>query len=428
MNLHKLAFWRAGMARRLFAWFGLVIIATMIAVMVTSYILYLSGITPSWKHEMKRGEQLIAMQLARSWDEPQRRELLLDDIQRSLGAYVRLDDARGAKISQRGDESCCIHSLSKDITLASGEVVGRITICPVRDYSRAWLKLVVTLLVVSLVLWVLAWWVARGLGRPLTELAQVAQELGQGDFSSRAKVAQKAGGEITVLAQSLNEMAERIELHIKEQRTLLAAVSHELRTPLGHMRLLAELGKPKGLDIKQLTELEREIVEMDDLVDQLLATSRLNFDLRDTRQIDSTALIIESVERAGLDLTVIDIEDDGQILGDTTLLHRALANLIHNAAEHGGGVERVAAQRRADRLILMVEDCGPGLPHAERQKLFEPFVQSADGKQATGKGKLGLGLFLVRRIALAHGAEIIAEDTPSGGARVGLSFMLAELM
>lgn len=424
----RFAVWRASMARRLFVWFGAVIIMTTITVGATSYGLYLSGLTPSWKHEMKRGERLIATQIARNWDEPVRREQLIDDIHTSLGSYVRLEDPSGKALSQRGDQECCVHQLQQRITNDQGELLGRVTICPVRNFTTAWIKLGVTLLTVSLVLWLLAWLVARSLGRPLTELAEVAHSLGHGDFSSRAKVAQQAGGEITVLAQSLNEMADRIEQHIKEQRTLLAAVSHELRTPLGHMRLLAELGKPEGLNAQQLKELEREIVEMDDLVDQLLATSRLNFDLRDTRQLDATTLIVESVERSGLDFTVIDVQDEGRILGDSTLLHRALANLIHNAHEHGNGVERVAAMRRGDRLVLCVEDNGPGLPLTERQKLFEPFVQNTDRtQQATGKGTLGLGLFLVRRIAMAHGAEIIAEDVPAGGARVGLSFLITEV-
>ena len=417
--------WRASMARRIFVWFGVVIAATTIAVMTTSYALYLGGVTPSWKHEMKRGERLIARQFTHAWHDHERRDRLLDDIHESLGAYVRLEDHLGDQVAARGDEGCCHQTMMAPIEDPQGRIVGHVVICPVRDFSRAWIKLSVTILVVTLVVWILAWLVARSLGQPLGELAHVARRLGHGELSSRARVAGQAGGEITILAEALNEMAERLEQHMREQRTLLAAVSHELRTPLGHMRLLAELGHPHGLSPKHLIELEREIVEIDELVDQLLATSRLNFNLRETRPIDLTAMIIEGVERAGLDLTVIDIEDEGQILGDPTLLRRALANLLRNAQEHGMGVTRVGAKRRGDRILLLVEDNGPGLPQDEREQLFEPFVQTPSGAHATGRGTLGLGLFLVRRIAMAHDAEIIAHDLPQGGACVGLGFALA---
>jgi two-component system, OmpR family, sensor kinase len=166
---------------------------------------------------------------------------------------------------------------------------------------------------------------------------------------------------------------------------------------------------------------------MDDLVDQLLATSRLNFALQEARALDVVELGLEALERSGYGPELLEVrgmDDDVeegalQVMGDPTLLRRALANLLRNAREHGGGPKTLVIEPDGGALRLVVEDEGPGLDPLAMERLFEPFVQLPTGAAHT-RGALGLGLYLVRRVALAHGGGVVAEARPGGGARVGM--------
>ncbi|MEO1272447.1 MAG: ATP-binding protein, partial [Myxococcota bacterium] len=165
----------------------------------------------------------------------------------------------------------------------------------------------------------------------------------------------------------------------------------------------------------------RELIEMDDLVDRLLASSRLDFELEHPTTIDAPSLAIEALERAGVELDVLEVVGDvGAISGDRTLVRRALANLISNAQRHGEGVVRLEVSPVAEGAVgFFVEDQGPGLPVSEQQRLFEPFVTL--GVPGSG-GSLGLGLYLVRRIAQTHGGwvDVSSPLKEAGGARMGL--------
>jgi signal transduction histidine kinase len=106
--------------------------------------------------------------------------------------------------------------------------------------------------------------------------------------------------------------------------------------------------------------------------------------------------------------------------GDATLLGRALANLLENAKRHGGGVTRLRIDATPSELSFIVEDRGPGFTDAERDKVFDAFYRG-DHRAGAAHGSLGLGLSLVRRIALAHGGRAWAENqSAGGGARVGM--------
>lgn len=415
--MSRAPFWRATMARRLFTWFALVIAAALIIAGGTSYALLQLGQTSTFSGRLERGGRFLGARLERVWDDPEQRAALLDDLSTELEVDLRLEGPQGAELAQRGPPTCPRRPWTIPVR-RDDQALGELTLCPRRP-SGGPTRLLLTLAAVAVGLWAAAWALSRDLTRPLRELAEVARRLGDGDLSERAEVAGRAGGEIEALGRAINEMAGRIEQQLREQRTLLAAVSHELRTPLGHLRLLAQMGQERGLTPKQWRELHDELVEMDDLVDQLLATSRLNFELGDQRELDVTDLLVGALERADVDPTALEIDADAPstVRGDATLLARALANLLGNATRHGGGPTRVHMTHRGGAPAVLVEDAGPGLPGQARQRLFEPFVQ---GEHDT-RGSLGLGLFLVRRIARAHGGEIVAEDREGGGARVGFT-------
>jgi signal transduction histidine kinase len=257
----------------------------------------------------------------------------------------------------------------------------------------------------------------------MDQLAAAARELGDGKLSTRVDLRGSVPEEAMVLAESFNEMASRIERQLAEQRELLAAVSHELRTPLGHMRLLVELARDGGPSEKILRDLEQEVLEIDALVGQLLASSRLEFAQVNRAPLEATELAKKALDRAGADASLLKVEaPDLRFEGDPTLLQRALANLLDNARKHGQGIRQLAVRARDGAVVFEVDDQGQGFAPGEEAHAFDAFKRGANGApRATGHdaGSLHLGLSLVRRIAEAHGGRAYAQNLPEGGARVG---------
>jgi len=275
------------------------------------------------------------------------------------------------------------------------------------------------------VLWAASGQIARRLTRPLGELTRVTHEIGVGNLKARAHVNPWYDGEAGVLGQAINEMAERIERQMADQRELLAAVSHELRTPLGRIRILAELARTRPGDAKVVDDLDREVVEIDALVGDLLAKSRIDFSAVARQRLQGGAVAERALERAGVSAEHLAAEPgDLSLDGDPTLLARALANLLQNAQRHGGGVVQLRVRRLGDAIAFEVEDAGPGFPAGEQDRAFQAFHSRppAGGKEAGG---LGLGLSLVARIAEVHGGRAYAENRPEGGARVGFQVSAA---
>lgn len=275
------------------------------------------------------------------------------------------------------------------------------------DVDRAhWWQLAL----VVLGLWTVAGAMAWRLTRPLLLTIRAARDLGEGRLDTRIEVG-RHDGELRILATSLNRMAEQIGQQLRDQRQLLAAVSHELRTPLGHMRVLIETARERS-DDPALAQLEREVIAIDDLVARLLASSRLEFGSLDRRPLDVATLVADAALAAGVAPEIIAAAGDTVAAIDPTLVRRAIANLLDNAARHGGGATAVRVERRGAEVAVEVDDAGPGLAARE--------IDASRGFVPSTAGGLGLGLTLVARIASAHGGRTwsAARD---GGARVGFT-------
>ena len=201
-----------------------------------------------------------------------------------------------------------------------------------------------------------------------------------------------------------------------DQRELLAGVSHEIRSPLARLRVLAELAQEREPKIGR--DIEGEVLEIDSLVGDLLASSRLDFGVLERREIDARELCERCLERSGLDASLLDfVAVESKLFGDPTLLARALTNLLENAKQHAGEVTRVSVTRESTDTVFSVEDRGPGFSGQDLSLVFEKFVR---GEKSAGSS-LGLGLSLVRRIAEAHGGRAWADNRREGGARVAFS-------
>jgi signal transduction histidine kinase len=232
----------------------------------------------------------------------------------------------------------------------------------------------------------------------------------------------RAQGEAALLATSINTMAERIEKQFNDQRELLATVSHEIRTPLARVRLLVELARERGIDDDALGEIDREAVEMDALVSDLLASARLDFSVLAATSLDAIEMATRALDRAAVGRDRLDVPSGPvPLVADPTLVARALANLVQNAQTHGKGVTTMRVRREGDGVAFEVEDSGPGLDERDAAHLFEPFHRGARSESEKAPPGLGLGLALVRRIAEAHGGRAYARPRDGGGTVFGFT-------
>jgi signal transduction histidine kinase len=275
--------------------------------------------------------------------------------------------------------------------------------------------------------------IARRLVRPLSELSRVAKDIGQGHLKSRVHLTRRDGAEFCMVGNVMNEMATRIEKQLADQRALLATVSHEIRTPLSRMRLLIEFAREKTEQnlsrlseakdpLGELAEIEREVTDIDALVSDLLASSRIDFTALTRTELDAAQVAATALERTSIDAGKLVVPPDPvPFEGDATLVARAVSNLLENAKRHAGGVEILRVETRSGFVAFVVEDAGPGFEPGDEHRVFEPFYKRAS-QAKNGEESVGLGLALVKKIAEAHHGRVFAENRKEGGARVGVEF------
>jgi len=361
-RFHRLSCYvRARLQRRLFLWFGVAILLSGLSFSAV-FAAFSAGNGLGFSREMTRMRGYVGNRFGEVWDDPRARAELARAMSRELEISVVLTDARGAHVETFGKP--CERSWFEAPAMRGGQKLGVVTICAERPHPFGPLRHLAPLFAASVILWGLSGMVARRLSRPLEHLAQVASEIGHGRFGARARMGRHGHGEVVVLAEAMNEMAARIERQMSDQRELLAAVSHELRTPLGRIRLLTELARGGGDVEKKLDELDREVTEIDALVGDLLASSRLDFTALDKQRLDPVDMGKRALERAGIDEDkLVVVGEPAAIEADPTLCARALANLLDNAKKHGGGVVALRVEAGPARVSFDVEDAGRGLEH-----------------------------------------------------------------
>jgi signal transduction histidine kinase len=280
----------------------------------------------------------------------------------------------------------------------------------VRERTNPTFWITAFLALVALAVAVGAYPVVRGLGRRLERLKAGVEKFG-GDLGARVKV--EGRDEVAALAQSFNRSAQRIEDLVAAHRLLLANCSHELRTPLARIAVAASL-LSEAADAKTRESLKRDVEELDQLIEQILLASRLEAlpTLEHREPVDLLALAAEEAAHFDLGATGQPVT----VLGDRLLLRRLIRNLLENARRYAGnGPIAVSVSLEAGRAVLEVSDHGPGVPPAERQRIFEPFYRLAGGSE-NGRGS-GLGLALVLDIARRHGGDAICLAAESSGSR-----------
>ena len=274
---------------------------------------------------------------------------------------------------------------------------------------------------VLLVVFAATLWFSRRLVRPLGQLASTARRFGEGDIDARAHL--HRNDELGEVGRAFDDMASRTSALISSQRQLMADVSHELRTPLARIRVALELAAEDPVAARDvLADVGVDLDEIDTLIADILTTARLDADAVIKREPISVGELADraaarfSARHPGraLEKTI----DDGEraIECDPVLLRRALDNLLDNAAKYSDVNAPVKLDVHPDDAVIAFEilDHGIGMTADELAHAGTPFWR-ADGSRARRTGGVGLGLALARRIARAHGGDVLLDSAPGRG-------------
>ncbi|MEO8420896.1 MAG: ATP-binding protein [Hyphomicrobium sp.] len=367
------------------------------------------GVIGLWQLSGRKNDAQIALESVATFEsrrllspdaDPVARRQFLTDLSKTVGVDFALFDADSRLIDAVGDGG------GENVYVAVRPAIG------IRLSNGAWIeargfsstqdlydkvKLFVPL---GVLIALLCYPVVRRLTRRLERLQSGVEALGSGDLTARVKV--EGCDEVARLAQSFNSAAAQIEMLVGAHKLLLANVSHELRTPLSRLRLTAELLKEVA-DPGRTADLEKDVTEIDALIEQILLSSRLDavreLDIRE--EVDLLALAAEEGTRCAES----DITGEAVVVcGDPVLLRRLIRNLIENAQQHGAPPVEIRVRRQDQRAVLTVSDGGPGIPASEQERVFTPFYRPR-GTRSQGSG---LGLALVRQIARQHGGWAVA--------------------
>ncbi len=302
-----------------------------------------------------------------------------------------------------------------EVQLRDGEWARFDTELPAAPQALPW-RLALTLAVLLASVLALSYVAVRWVVRPLQQLTQAAQALGQ-DLN-RPPLPEEGPREVQQAARAFNTMQQRLAAFIDERTRMLTALSHDLKTPLTRMRLRADLLD----DDEQRLRFESDLKEMEAMVTQTLEFMRGLGGNEPQQPVDMMALLaaLQADNQAMGRSVVVEGRATRPCVGVPSLLKRALGNLVDNAVLYGGRAT-VRVEQTPDRLVLRILDDGPGIPEAELERIFEPFAR-LETSRSRATGGTGLGLGIARNIARTHGGDVVLHNRREGGleARVTL--------
>ncbi len=285
-----------------------------------------------------------------------------------------------------------------------------------------WLVAGVGVILISTLFWLP---LVRGITRSLSRMTRATERIAEGQFDVRTEV--NRNDELGSLSEAINRMAVRLAGLVTGQKRFLGDIAHELCSPIARMQLALGILENTA-DAKQkerLADLREEVEQMSNLVNELLSFSRASIGKTSPR-LQSVALR-ETVERAvarecGADAgTTVNLDVPGELraIAEPELLLRALANVLRNAVRYAGasGPIAVRAARDGDRVMLSIEDSGPGVPEEALPKLFDPFYR-VDTSRTRDTGGVGLGLSIVKTCIESCGGTVSCENRQPSGLRV----------
>ncbi|GAA4960237.1 sensor histidine kinase [Actinoplanes utahensis] len=260
-------------------------------------------------------------------------------------------------------------------------------------------------------------WRALGAAlRPVDALRSGAEEITGGTRAGRLPVPDSKD-EVHRLAVTLNDMLHRLDAARARQRAFVADAAHELRSPLTNMRTELEVAQhlPDDTDWPELADdLLADVQRLSRLVDDLLLLARSDEGVVTTRleEIDLAQFVGEAAER----YPDVEFDDPGEPLpamAEPDALARVVTNLLDNAVRHKRSRVRITAAAERDDLVIVVADDGPGIPAADRERVFQRFTRLDDAR-ARDAGGSGLGLAIVRELVRRHRGSVTLGDAHPG--------------
>mgnify|MGYP004494443027 CR=1 FL=1 len=277
---------------------------------------------------------------------------------------------------------------------------------------------------VTLISAAIAYFVSGRALKPLKQFSQQTEKINQDNLTS-TRLDENTAAEFQQLSCSVNHMLDRLALSFDLQRQFAGNAAHELRTPLAVMQTKLELFAEEHSDIQAETA---ELVQFQiDQVDRLTALVRTLLEMSNLQSVSRSDEIALAplVDEILTDLATLAEQknirlhqkcEDVCMIGSDTLIYRLLFNLIENAIKynHAGGSVAVSVQQKNGQALLLVTDTGSGIPEECRESIFQPFFR-VDKSRSRQMGGVGLGLALVREIAVLHGGNVCVESSSENG-------------
>jgi signal transduction histidine kinase len=266
------------------------------------------------------------------------------------------------------------------------------------------------------------WAAARAL-RPLTRLTRAAAAAAAGDLDYR--MPDSRDPDLAPIVAAFNETAAQLQDRVARDARFAADVSHELRSPLTTMvnaiavleRRKAAFGEPAQQAVELLAaDLRRFKTMVEDLLEISVSDQRVVAE--ELEEFDLAELVARAAEHTAETCPAVETDVPApRVKADRRRLERVVANLVTNAERHGGGLVRLAVHRRDNRLLIEVDDAGPGVPEQDRDRIFGRFARGRPDRFAESTPGVGLGLALAAEHVRRHRGRISVADRPGGGAR-----------
>jgi signal transduction histidine kinase len=287
----------------------------------------------------------------------------------------------------------------------------------IRDFTTSgvsWWPIIIVPCTLLTIVGLLSFWTARRLATPISAFADAARRLGVDPDAP--PLAERGPRELRTAIRAFNHMQERLRRFVDDRTQMVAAMSHDLRTPLTRLRLRAEFIEDPEQQRRMLADLD----SMGDMIDSTLAFVRDDA-RREPRMLVDLGALVEGVCENASDAggaVVFSPRRDIDVLGRPNAIARAVANLVDNAVKYGGAA-RAALVSEPGRIVVVVDDDGPGIPAEERENVFAPFYR-LERSRNRDTGGVGLGLAVARTVAREHGGDVTLANIDGGGLRARL--------
>lgn len=278
---------------------------------------------------------------------------------------------------------------------------------PINDFS--WWRVGTVIFTLASVIGLLSLWTARWLATPISAFADAAERLGVD--TTAPPLPERGAYELRLAIRAFNRMQDRLRRFVDDRTQMVAAMSHDLKTPLTRLRLRAEFVEDSEQQRKMLDDLDG----MGAMIESTLAFARDHVQQEPRMLVDLGALVenaCENASDAGGEVS-FSVPHGVDVMCRPIAITRAVANLIDNAIKYGG-TARAELRREPGRVIIAIDDTGPGIPAGEQEKVFAPFYR-LERSRSRDTGGVGLGLAVARTIAREHGGDITLANRASGG-------------